>query len=135
MIDNLLIRFFLRQKRNSEFFQFLHPFLKKLNMFILVKAKANLLFQANTVVEHGFHKDFDLPHIPLLTAVYYVNTNNGYTKLQNGTKIPSEENSISIFNTQEPHTGSTCTDKEHRLVLNFNYIEGIEGIEGVKDDI
>jgi len=127
--------FFLRQKRNSEFFQFLRPFLKKLNMFILVKAKANLLFQTDTVVEHGFHKDFDLPHIPLLTAVYYVNTNNGYTKLQNGTKIPSEENSISIFNTQESHTGSTCTDKEHRLVLNFNYIEGIEGIEGVKDDI
>ena len=127
--------FYLRQKRNSEFFPFLRPFLKKLNMFILVKAKANLLLKTPTVVEHGFHKDFDLPHIPLLTAVYYVNNNNGYTKLQNGTKILSEENSISIFNTQKSHTGSTCTDKEHRLVLNFNYIEGVEEIEGVKDDI
>ena len=74
--------FFLRQKRNSEFFPFLRPFLKKLNMFILVKAKANLLLKTPTIKEHGFHKDFDLNHIPLLTAVYYINTNNGYTKLQ-----------------------------------------------------
>ena len=127
--------FFLRQKRNSDFFPFLRPFVKKLNMFILVKAKANLLLKTTKIVEHGFHKDFDLNHVPLLTAVYYVNTNNGYTQLKNGTKIPSLANTIAIFDTQEMHTGSTCTDKDHRIVLNFNYIEGIEEIEGVKDDV
>ena len=121
--------FFLREKRNSEFFSFLSPFLKKLNMFILIKAKANFLIQTDTIIEHGFHKDFDLDHIPILTAVYYINTNNGYTKLKNGTKIPSKENTMVIFDTHELHTGSTCTDKAHRIVLNFNYIEG------VKDDV
>ena len=118
--------FYLKHKRNSDFFSFLNPFFKKLNMFILVRAKANLLLKTPTIKEHGFNKDLDIPHIPLLTAVYYINTNNGYTKLKNGTKVPSKENSIAIFDTQEFHTGSTCTDKDHRLVLNFNYIEGVE---------
>tara|TARA_Y100001973_G_C5138970_1_gene301890 strand:- start:607 stop:1110 length:504 start_codon:yes stop_codon:yes gene_type:complete len=120
--------FYLRQKRNSDFFPFLRPFLKKLNMFILVKAKANLLLKTPTIVEHGFHKDFDLKHIPLLTAVYYINTNNGYTKLKNGTNITSVANTMVVFDTQQLHTGSTCTDEDHRIVLNFNYIEGVKDV-------
>ena len=55
------------------------------------------------------------------TAVFYVNSNNGYTKLKNGTIIKSEENKIAIFDGETEHTGTTCTDEEFRVVVNINY--------------
>ena len=116
--------FFLKQKRNSDFFPFLRPFLKKLNMFILVKAKANLLFQTDTIIEHGFHKDFNsTKNKKINTGIFYINTNNGYTKFKNNKKIESKENTFIEFNSNKMHTGSSCTNEKKKIVLNFNYIK------------
>ena len=55
------------------------------------------------------------------TSIYYINTNNGYTKFKNGTKVMSVENRMVIFPSHLMHQGYTCSDKLKRVVVNFNF--------------
>lgn len=105
----------------SNQYELLIPIIKKLEIKSLVRIKANLLPRSEKIIEHGYHSDF--PFKNLKTAVYYCNTNNGYTKFKNGKKIESIENRIVFFNADQLHTGSTCTDEEFRIVININYYD------------
>ena len=51
----------------------------------------------------------------------YLDNSNGYTKFKNGKKIKSEENKYVEFDSSLKHTGTSCTDKKRRVVINFNY--------------
>jgi hypothetical protein len=107
---------------SSSFFSLIYPVLIKLNVISLIRIKANFLYKTNKIIEHGYHTDIEVGRkINSKTAVLYINTNNGYTKFKNGKTISSEENKIVIFDTNILHTGSTCTDKDTRVVINFNY--------------
>lgn len=103
----------------SSFYPLLLPIIKILNPIAIVRIKANLLTKKETIIEHGMHIDFN--YRDCKTAIYYVNTNNGYTKFLNGNKIFSEENKLIIFNSLEKHSGTTCTDSLTRIVINFNF--------------
>jgi hypothetical protein len=105
---------------NSDFYGLIIPIIDVLKPLALIKIKANLLTKEKNIIEHGMHVDYDYKNCK--TAVYYVNTNNGYTKFSDGAKISSEENKLLIFNTEEKHTGTTCTDSSRRIVINFNYV-------------
>jgi hypothetical protein len=111
--------FYQRNVPVGEHTQILNPFLKLLNVRSLVKVKANLNPRTDKIIKHGFHTDFDGDD--LKTAVYYVNTNDGYTLFKNGTKVESIQNRIVIFNVDNAHTGTTCTNSQYRTVINFNY--------------
>lgn len=102
----------------------IEPLLEKLEPMLLIKAKANLNLNTNEHIEHGFHCDIseDISK-DAFTAVYYLNTNNGYTKFEDGTNVESVANRIVIFPRQMMHTGSTCTDKKSRTVINLNFIK------------
>ena len=65
----------------------------------------------------GYH--VDIPDI--ITSVLYVNSNNGGTKFKDGTFVRSVENRMVIFDSNQEHSGVTCTDKNVRVVVNFNY--------------
>ena len=70
----------------------------------------------------GWHLDFeDKPEIKN-TAVYYLNTCNGYTKFKKGGKVKSVANRMVIFDSKLIHQGYTCTDQKRRVVMNFNWI-------------
>ena len=115
---------YVDNKVNSDFYNFCVPIIEKLDAFSLVRIKANFHWQTKEIVEHGYHNDFlDLKdNTNLHTAVYYINTNNGYTKFKStGKKFYSEANKMIVFNANEKHTGSSCTDKNYRIVINFNY--------------
>ena len=99
----------------------LNPFLLKLNPKAILRIKANLLVQSNEIIKHGFHIDNEVKHSK--TAIFYVNTNNGFTEFENGEISKSEENKLIIFNNTLKHTGTTCTDELFRIVINFNYVE------------
>ena len=103
----------------SDQFLLIEPILKILKPSAIIRIKANLLPKAEKVIENGMHTDVELKSSK--TAVYYVNTNNGYTKFENGKKINSQANTLVIFNSNIEHTGTTCTDKDYRIVLNLNY--------------
>ena len=78
----------------------------------------------DTIVEHGLHRDVeDAEHLSdLKTSIMYLNDNDGYTKFEDGTKVQSVANTMVTFPNDIRHTGSTCTNSNCRLVLNFNYV-------------
>lgn len=85
----------------------------------LIRIKANLNPRTSEIIKHGFHIDNDFPNAR--TAVYYVNTNDGFTEFEDGTRVESVENRIVFFDSHLFHTGSTCTNYDRRLVVNVNY--------------
>jgi len=105
----------------SDHLKSLNPILKKLNIASIVRIKANLSTVSNTIERHNFHEDFS--DITCTTAIFYVNTNNGVTIFEDGTTVNSVENRLVRFNSKLKHTGTTCTDKKIRCVINFNYFE------------
>ena len=90
----------------------------RLDLTGLVRIKANLTMRTPEVITHGFHTDGNFHHT---SAIYYVNTNDGYTAFEDGTQIESVENRLLVFDSQISHTGSTCTNARVRCVINFNY--------------
>tara|TARA_R110000787_G_C13394260_1_gene442890 strand:+ start:441 stop:923 length:483 start_codon:yes stop_codon:yes gene_type:complete len=113
--------FYEKGSITSDRFNLFEDIFKILKVKTILKIKANLLQRTNTIIEHGYHVDFDYPEHDATTAVLYMNNNNGYTKFKSGEKVYSEENKIVVFPSRVYHTGSTCTDEELRLVINFNY--------------
>ena len=95
----------------------------KINPYQWVRIKANLLPRTEKILEHGMHTDCIPKNANVTTAVYYVNTCNGYTRFEDGKKFKSIENSLIEFPSTMRHTGSTCTDEKYRIVINLNYIK------------
>ena len=109
----------------SNYYTKLLPIINKLYLYSIVGIKANLLTKTPTIVENEFHVDStDLSEEKLkqvTTSIFYVNTNNGYTKFEDGTKVESVANRLISFPANMKHTGTSCTDQKTRVVINFNY--------------
>jgi hypothetical protein len=112
--------FYNNYTKNSDLFENLKPLIQILDPLALIRIKANLLIKTNEIIQHGMHTD---QLFKCSTAIFYVNTNNGYTKFEDGKIISSEENKLVVFDNFMKHSGSTCTDSNERIVINFNYIE------------
>jgi hypothetical protein len=95
----------------------IEPFLDKLKIKKLIRAKLNLYPRTNKKIIHGFHTDFKYKHNVVL---FYFNTNNGQTLFKDR-KITSEENKSIVFDGSLEHSSTTCTDKNYRITLNVNY--------------
>ena len=95
------------------------PVFEKLDIKVLSRIKCNLFPNSEKVHEHEMHSDTDYSH---MAAVLYINTCNGYTKLQeDGTKIDSVANRILIFDGSKPHCSTTTNDPTARFTINYNY--------------
>mgnify|MGYP003690124277 CR=1 FL=1 len=92
-----------------------------INFDNVVKVKLNLTFSSGTQDIGGWHYDYDKT-TNIKIAVLYLNTNNGYTKLNDGTQILSEKNKLAVFDNVN-HTDVTQTDTTERFVLNIGYID------------
>lgn len=105
----------------SDWYHLVEPLLAKLEVEKIYRVKANLnpktFFHRNT----GYHVDFEKDP-PIKTAVYYIDTNNGFTKFKKGPKVKSVANRMVIFNSNLEHAGFTNTNKHRRVVINFNYV-------------
>ena len=104
-----------------------YTLINKINPFLLYRMKLNCNFYAQDRYEHGMHIDIhDAPqntNLNLKTAIFYINTNDGYTRMEStNEKIQSVENRLVVFDYKERHTGCTPTDAQARFVLNINYI-------------
>ena len=114
--------FYTNFRINSDFFNLLEPILNVLKPTSLIRIKANLVPKDSKITKHKMHTD--LPDSTnYKTAVYYVNTNNGCTLFKKNKKIISEKNKLVVFNSDVEHGSTTCTNKDYRIVLNFNYFE------------
>lgn len=105
--------------------------IEQINPAYLLRVKANVTFRSSKNIVQGMHIDVGdtkqphvdrYAHIPLRTGVFYLNTCNGGTQLEDGTFIESVANRYVEFDRRTQHSGTTPTDKPHRFVLNLNYV-------------
>ena len=101
----------------SDRFFLLDLILQKLDVKKLTRIKANLNPRTLFNIKSGYHYDYK----DIMTAVYYINTNNGWTQFKKGGKVKSVANRMVIFDSNLEHQGVTCTDEKRRVVINFNY--------------
>ena len=99
----------------------LKPILTKLAPMYMLRVKANLRPRTANPILSNMHTDLTFNQ---LTAIYYLNSNNGYTRFKNGTRVDSVQNTMLSFDGSLEHCGVSCTDQKRRIVLNINYIPG-----------
>ena len=99
-------------------FSLLGVILSQLRVRNLERIKANLNTKTLFHQKGGWHIDgFDCN----TTAIFYLNTNNGWTEFKKGGRVESVANRIVIFDSHLEHTGVTCTKEQRRVMINFNY--------------
>ena len=118
--------FYDNYKPQSKLFsECIEPLLSHMPVRSLIRIKANLTMRTERIIKHGFHIDYraiaDQETHNCFTSILYLNTNDGYTEFENGTKIESIENRLITFPISYRHTGTTCTNQPFRSVINFNY--------------
>tara|TARA_R110000824_G_scaffold8482_2_gene38586 strand:+ start:176 stop:682 length:507 start_codon:yes stop_codon:yes gene_type:complete len=110
---------YAENKPTSEWFILMQPLLKKLKVKSLIRIKANLIPYSPKLYEGYYHTDNPFS---CLSAIYYINNNNGYTHFEkNNKKVNSKENRIVMFDSKLKHRGTNTTDQKKRIVLNINY--------------
>ena len=98
--------------------QMFAPLLNLMDCKALLRIKANCYPSTPEIIKHGKHADYSFPH---KGAIFYVNTNNGLTILDDETEVESIENRLLLFDSSKMHTSTTCTDAKCRINVNFNY--------------
>ena len=112
----------------SEFYNSLVPIIEhKFGISTLYRRKLNLQPRLPESFTYMFHSDLSHDFEEDIashwtTAIFYINTNNGYTEFENGAKVESIENRMVVFPAEMKHRGTSCTDKKVRVVINFNYL-------------
>ena len=103
---------------NSEHLHLWNTFMDKVEAKKCERIKANLTFKTPTIEPAMYHIDF--PDIK--TAIFYINTNNGYTEFESGVRVSSVANRVCIFDSNLKHRGTTHSEGgQQRIAVNFNY--------------
>jgi len=111
--------FYSETSWNSQYAtQIMNPILSVLNPRALMRVKGNLYPRTESFQRNESHIDYEFSH---MGAIYYVNSNDGFTVLEDGTEIESVANRILIFDPSLPHYSTHCTDEKVRVNINFNF--------------
>ena len=107
----------------SEFFEPVYncfiPKFEEMGIFqSLIRIKANFYPHTETLREHELHEDYDKY---TKGALFSLNTCDGYTVLEDDSKIESKENRMMLFDSSTPHSSTSTTNAKSRINLNFNY--------------
>ena len=105
---------------NSILYDKIFPIIKKLKVENLLRVKANLYPCTAILHEHPLHVDYDYS---TSGAILSLNTCDGYTKFEDGTKVKSVANRILLFDASNKHCASTVTNINARFNININYIQ------------
>ena len=115
---------FYEDKPLSDWMHIIDPILDKMRVEWLFRVKANSTSKCIFNRFTGYHVDWcDKEKIPpnVYTSIFYMNTNNGGTKIKGFGKVKSVANRLVIFNAATEHAGITCTNQKRRVVINFNW--------------
>ena len=104
----------------SNFYEFLIPVLEKLEVKCLIRAKGNLYPHTEILHIHPPHMDYTFSHS---AAIFSLNTCDGYTMLEDGTKIESVANRILLFDASKKYCSTTTTNESARINININYLQ------------
>lgn len=107
-------------KPPSPYINILQPLIHKIDPKYIIRCKLNLRPITQQHEQSLYHVDQqDTNH---KIAIYYINTNNGYTIFKhNNQQVQSISNRIVLFNGNIIHAGVSSTNTKRRVVLNLNY--------------
>jgi hypothetical protein len=105
-------------KPNSGMFNAIGPVLDLIEPQALIRCRFLNYMGRQDLLEHGKHVDFKWSH---QACILYLNTNNGFTRLDSGDKVMSVANRALFIDGGTIHNSSNCTDAKRRLVLTLNY--------------
>lgn len=100
------------------------PIIDKLNPQTIVKIKANLTCERKPQDAINYHVDTNIADA--VTAIYYVNDNDGKTIFKDTGEVNCVKNRLVIFPASIMHTGLKHTDTKvfgGKCVINLNFIE------------
>ena len=106
----------------SPAYDLLAPIINKEKMCAIARIKANCVIKTHElkVFTNAFHDDYP-PESNIITGIYYINTNDGHTLFEDGQKCESVANRFCMFPSGMKHTGTTCSDMDRRILINFNF--------------
>ncbi len=111
---------YINNTPNGELYNKLLPFLNSLPDFrSLIRIKANFYPQTPEIIEHAPHQDATFEH---KGAIISLNTCDGFTRLEDGTKVDSIANRVLFFEPSKLHNSSTTTNAKGRFNININYL-------------
>lgn len=99
-------------------FYLIKPFIDLIKPKAIVEIEARLYPKTKEVIVYPESVDQKFKH---KGALFYVNSNDGCTYIDNGTSINSVENRMAFFDTYDPYSDTSCTDENCRVVISFNY--------------
>ena len=103
----------------SPFYPYFKPALERLGVKALRRIRCNLFPNtAQGVYVHEYHTDSDFSHNAALLSI---NTCDGFTTLEDGTKIDSVANRVLIFDGMTRHASSTTSNEAARINVNILY--------------
>jgi len=128
MDDHQFIHIFYEDSYPRSEFTLIASLLYLLQPVLIFRIRANLLPKLSNIVEPvWFHSDVDIlseeKQKHCTTSIFYMNTNNGYTIFEDGTKVESVANRLLTFPANMKHTGTSCTDQPNRIIINLNYFK------------
>ena len=111
----------------------LDPILQLIDPMAIYRTLASFRPKMPAVTESLYHVDVGDPRFPQqawpeekmeqwTTAIFYMNTTNGYTKLKDGTKIECVANRLVTFPMNTRHCGTAASNK-NKIVINLNYFK------------
>jgi hypothetical protein len=103
---------------NSNRIFLIEPIILKIKPQAIIRIKGNFYPKTEKIFEHNKHIDYNFKHKGF---IFYINNNNGFTRLNDGTIIESVENRGLFFDAHIKHNSSTCTGQDGRININFNY--------------
>ena len=102
----------------SKYIHIFSSILERLEIKALIRIKVNLYPRTHALEIHTPHIDENYPHTG---AIFYLNTNDGKTILEDGTKVDSVANRVLLFDASTKHSSTSTTDSKSRLNININY--------------
>lgn len=110
--------FYVNYGVNSKFWDCIVPFLDQINFKAFIRVRGILYPSGKTINNHGTHTDYEHSH---KGAILYLNTNDGYTRLNNDVCVESVENRVLFFDPSMPHNSTNCTNAKYRALITANY--------------
>jgi len=119
--DFMFVHSFVRNKKacSNHVDAVLFPILDRLELSLekVIRSKVNLTTRSSKRNVTDFHVDQNKDHT---VALFYVSNCNGYTELEDGTKIACKKNRMLLFDGSLKHRASSHTDKESKVRITIN---------------
>lgn len=102
----------------SDEIEIVKPLLDMIGYKSLTRVRVNLYPRTPEVTRHGNHVDYDFSHNGVL---FYLNTNNGKTIINDQIEVDSIANRALFFDPGVTHCSTTCSDADYRSTIVINY--------------